>query len=354
MNKKALIVSILAVFFLSSASVLAQSLTPPQDFVPLTTIDGLFTAGEKTNPVKLLSGIYGFAIGIGAVIAVLMIIFGGFEYMYQESIGSKSAAKERITNAFLGLGVILASFIILRTINADLVDFNLHLPGASGQLSGLMDSRAELDNAIAGVRNAQKEVAVLKGEITTLDGQISIIEASSTMSAADKAVAMRDLNTKKAVKVAQEALVRNNASTQAAIASINNYVSETKDGLTIVPNVEGAIARGKAAFSETQSALNGAYLLTQDQRYKDLETENAIKSEVFETNSSQLLLLAQYKEKSWIRQAVVEDEEGIGAKIRQIGEAGASRMRALGRAAEAEKIEKDTAIRVKIVCSKCI
>ena len=112
------------------------------EYVPLTTVPGLFKQGSSTNPVTIIKGIYGLAIGIGSVIATVMLIIAGFEYMYQESITGKSQAKERITNAFLGLLVILGSYILLRTINPALVDFNLTLQGGSNRLKGLIADKA--------------------------------------------------------------------------------------------------------------------------------------------------------------------------------------------------------------------
>ncbi|HEY0907742.1 MAG TPA: hypothetical protein VGE35_00125 [Candidatus Paceibacterota bacterium] len=108
------------------------------EYVPLTTIPGLTvgckpsasgsTAGCATaNPVAKLTNLYGLSIGIAAVLAVIMIIWAGIEYATAEAITGKSDAKEKWHGAFMGLGLLLCSYLLLRTINIDLVKINLSL-----------------------------------------------------------------------------------------------------------------------------------------------------------------------------------------------------------------------------------
>ena len=75
------------------------------------------------NVIKLFMGIVG-------VIAVLMLVIGGIEYMSTVSIGEKEGAKTRITNALLGLLLALSSYVILYTINPSLTEFTIGVPGA--------------------------------------------------------------------------------------------------------------------------------------------------------------------------------------------------------------------------------
>ena len=69
-----------------------------------------------------------FVVGFAAALAVLMIVVGGFQYMLGESIGMKSAGRERATSAVLGLGLLLVSWLILNTINPDLLTLDLSIP----------------------------------------------------------------------------------------------------------------------------------------------------------------------------------------------------------------------------------
>lgn len=180
MNNKrfiALVSSGFATALVGCASIASAQTT---EYVPLTTVPGLFTAGSSTNPVTIIKGIYGLAIGVGSVIATVMLIIAGFEYMYQESITGKSQAKERITNAFLGLLVILGSYILLRTINPALVDFNLTLQGGSNRLKGLIAEKA-YDDLVAQqklLKEDQTLINSIKAEGMTLQEVLGDKEAA--------------------------------------------------------------------------------------------------------------------------------------------------------------------------------
>ncbi len=61
-------------------------------------------------------------IGLCAVLAMIMIIMGGLEYMTSELISSKESGKQKITDAVLGLLLALSSWAILNTINPKLLE----------------------------------------------------------------------------------------------------------------------------------------------------------------------------------------------------------------------------------------
>ena len=61
-------------------------------------------------------------ISICAVLAVIMIVMGGIEYMTTELISSKEAGKERIRNAIFGLLLALGAWTLLNQINPKLLD----------------------------------------------------------------------------------------------------------------------------------------------------------------------------------------------------------------------------------------
>ncbi|MBX4209357.1 hypothetical protein KW799_01530, partial [Candidatus Parcubacteria bacterium] len=64
-------------FIMAAANV--HALEVDTSYVPLTTLPGVLSKGVPTNPVAVLKGIYGLAIGIGSIIAVIMIILAGFK-----------------------------------------------------------------------------------------------------------------------------------------------------------------------------------------------------------------------------------------------------------------------------------
>jgi hypothetical protein len=64
------------------------------------------------------------------VLAVVMLVVGGIEYMSTVSVGEKEGAKSRITNALLGLVLALGSYAILNTLNPNLVNLNISIDSA--------------------------------------------------------------------------------------------------------------------------------------------------------------------------------------------------------------------------------
>ncbi|MCB9808800.1 C40 family peptidase [Candidatus Nomurabacteria bacterium] len=79
---------------------------------------------ENLSLGKYINTLLQMVIGFMGIIAVLMIIAAGVKYMTTESFGGKANAKETITNAFLGLLIAVSIFIILRTINPDLLNLD--------------------------------------------------------------------------------------------------------------------------------------------------------------------------------------------------------------------------------------
>lgn len=76
-----------------------------------------------------LSGMLRLIIALGGAVAVFMAIIGGVQYVASGITPSaKNDAKDRITNAFIGLAIILTSYLLLNTISPDLVNFKLALP----------------------------------------------------------------------------------------------------------------------------------------------------------------------------------------------------------------------------------
>lgn len=94
---------------------------------PLTAYNG----GKYANFADYLGTIYKLAITVGALIAVVMLVTGGVRYMLSESFTDIDKAKKRIINALWGLTILIGSFLILYTINPNLLTFNLLLPNVN-------------------------------------------------------------------------------------------------------------------------------------------------------------------------------------------------------------------------------
>lgn len=83
-------------------------------------VPGLEFLGDATGLGDLLSRLFTFGMGFVGIAAFIMFMIGGVQYLVA---GDKdpTEAKNRMKNAAIGLGVALISWLILFTINPDLV-----------------------------------------------------------------------------------------------------------------------------------------------------------------------------------------------------------------------------------------
>ncbi len=79
-------------------------------------------AGGLSNFFNLLIKI---AIALAGAIAVVMIIVGGIQYMGTDSVWEKGESVSRMTGAVGGIVLLLCSYLILYTINPDLVNIKI-------------------------------------------------------------------------------------------------------------------------------------------------------------------------------------------------------------------------------------
>ena len=90
--------------------------------------------GVKASPEGLesyLTFLFKFALGVAAVLAVLMLVIAGVERMSPTS-GAQEHSKQRIWAALSGLLLALVSYLILQTINPDLAgNLKLTIPEIS-------------------------------------------------------------------------------------------------------------------------------------------------------------------------------------------------------------------------------
>ena len=103
----------------------------------LPGFDTTFDSTKKCAFVDYLNIIIKLLIGIGAVLAMVMIVMGGMEYMTSELISSKESGKDKIKNAMLGLVLALSAYLILNTLNPNLLNLCLdqQLPNANITIS---------------------------------------------------------------------------------------------------------------------------------------------------------------------------------------------------------------------------
>lgn len=70
-----------------------------------------------------LANIFGWAIGVGALLALGVIIWGGILWSTAEIAHKKEDAKEWIKGAIYGLLLLILAFLILNTINPEILRF---------------------------------------------------------------------------------------------------------------------------------------------------------------------------------------------------------------------------------------
>lgn len=93
--------------------------------IPGVTFDDATLAnGKVTVPflAQYIAGIFRFAIGAAALLASIMVVYGGFRYLLGSTLGDIKAGREVIQNAVIGLIVLLCSYVILRSINPAVVN----------------------------------------------------------------------------------------------------------------------------------------------------------------------------------------------------------------------------------------
>jgi len=86
------------------------------------------TNSASTGPSGFVANFYNFALMIAGVLAFGAIVWGGIKYAAGAgNPSSQSEGKSWIQGALLGLLLLVGAYVILRTINPDIV--NLQLPG---------------------------------------------------------------------------------------------------------------------------------------------------------------------------------------------------------------------------------
>ena len=87
---------------------------------------------SANSPASFVSGLYAYALSIAGALAVIMIVYGGVKYVASGgSVSARSDAMDIIKNAIFGIVLLFGGYIILYTINPNLVNIkNPNLPSA--------------------------------------------------------------------------------------------------------------------------------------------------------------------------------------------------------------------------------
>ncbi|MEK7514280.1 MAG: pilin [Patescibacteria group bacterium] len=94
-----------------------------QPLEPLPTPSGIQINSSDIG--AYLQNIIQLIIGIAGVLAVIMIVLGGVQYLSTDAIGGKQDGRKKITNALWGLFLAALAWLILNTINPTLLDIKI-------------------------------------------------------------------------------------------------------------------------------------------------------------------------------------------------------------------------------------
>lgn len=154
-----------------------------QGYTPLAPLPGTtFTeeAGSATDMVTYLSGAIKLLVAVAGAVAVLMAVIGGTQYVAAGiSPDAKSDAKNRITNAFIGLALILTSYLILNSINPNLVAFKFKLKDVTPRVTVITEPSTLIstetsreEGAVRSVLTTDTQIKINSGPCETAEGRI--------------------------------------------------------------------------------------------------------------------------------------------------------------------------------------
>ena len=112
--------------FVHTAKVAQACTSTNSNYCLLAPLPGLGDSVDTTQGVgSYINVLIKITIGLISVLAVVMLVVGGIEYMVSNIAGEKASAKSRMTNAIFGLILMLSSYLILNTINPKLVNLSV-------------------------------------------------------------------------------------------------------------------------------------------------------------------------------------------------------------------------------------
>ena len=121
-------------FVMPGSYAVAQTQGDNLSYTPLEPLLGIDSnPREAITLPTLLNGLFKLLITLGALFAVGTFVYGGITYMVSDIVHQKETARERMVAALWGLVLVIASVLILNTINPQLSVFNFSAPTSDGQ-----------------------------------------------------------------------------------------------------------------------------------------------------------------------------------------------------------------------------
>jgi hypothetical protein len=122
---------------------------PEPGYVPLAPLPNTTRPGpggtEVVDFTSYVPAVFNLSIGLAGVLAVIMMIIGGIQYLSTDSISGKNEGRKQIGAALGGLLLALGAFLILQTINPKLVNFDLDITGVGVEKNDNNNGRVSTD-----------------------------------------------------------------------------------------------------------------------------------------------------------------------------------------------------------------
>ena len=124
MTKKTTCIFLFTLLLVAGILISSEVLATTQVSWPTSPLTGVTIDGDSELH-HVVAYLYGWGIGLGVILAFLMIVVGGLQYMISGvggDVATVAKALERIRSAILGLVLLLSSWLILNTINPQLTN----------------------------------------------------------------------------------------------------------------------------------------------------------------------------------------------------------------------------------------
>lgn len=73
--------------------------------------------GEVNGLAEYINAAYRYLVSIVLVVAIVMVVYGGFRYLVGAGVGGVQRGKEIIRDAIMGMLIVLGAYVILQTVN---------------------------------------------------------------------------------------------------------------------------------------------------------------------------------------------------------------------------------------------
>ncbi len=166
--------------------VLSPPVLPPEEkkvtFKPYITLPGSkFISGQEIVITggtfgEWISAVYVFFVGVAGILSTVMMMYGGVKYVVSFGNPQKfSDAQDQIISAMIGLALSVGAYMILLTINPELVKFkNLSLKPVSEILQPMSEATARSEKGAPAEAWSGTNINTYDANISTAAGAASI------------------------------------------------------------------------------------------------------------------------------------------------------------------------------------